>query len=315
LNRKSQTIELFSGAGGLALGLHQAGIEPIALLEWDKGSCATIKTNIGNSTNGISKSIQADQMIYPDCGGNRWQTVRDAIAGLPDPTGEQNMAYANHEYRGGAKSYAGHSGSTMDEPSKTIKAGVHGVPGGENMLTLDDGRLRYYTERESARIQTFPDNYRFCGSWTESMRQISNAVPVRLANVIGESVVRHFNKEEPYNAAKNQPPIKPYNPLDKQHLGKSITEALLHAEIQSLPPELSSVRAYKHCIMLAHLRLMKGWRPLIKTINSAVQYTSAKLFQVSVSRGAKAFICTSNSSTGFEPSTRMTGYGQSAQLQ
>ena len=37
--------------------------------------------------------------------------------------------------------------------------------------------------------------------------------------------------------AKNQPPIKPYNPLDKQHLGKSIADALLYAEIQSLPPE------------------------------------------------------------------------------
>ncbi|MDR3279641.1 MAG: DNA cytosine methyltransferase [Synergistaceae bacterium] len=118
----------------------------------------------------------------------RWRTVRDAVKGLPDPQNHAASEYINHEFRSGARPYAGHSGSSMDEPSKTIKAGVHGVPGGENMLALDDGSLRYYTVRESARIQTFPDNYFFCGSWTESMRQIGNAVPVRLAHIIGKSI-------------------------------------------------------------------------------------------------------------------------------
>ncbi|MDR3348260.1 MAG: DNA cytosine methyltransferase, partial [Acidaminococcales bacterium] len=89
-----------------------------------------------------------------------------------------------------------HSGSVLDEPSKTIKAGAHGVPGGENMLVLDDGSLRYYTVRESARIQTFPDDYLFHGSWTESMRQIGNAVPVKLAYIIGQSVAELINKSD-----------------------------------------------------------------------------------------------------------------------
>jgi DNA (cytosine-5)-methyltransferase 1 len=80
----------------------------------------------------------------------------------------------------------------LDEPSKTIKAGAHGVPGGENMLALDDGSIRYYTVRESARIQTFPDGYVFSGSWSESMRQIGNAVPVKLAYVLGSSIPSHL---------------------------------------------------------------------------------------------------------------------------
>ena len=129
------------------------------------------------------------QMVEKPILGERWQTVRDAVAGLPDPRHDKGSGFINHEFRDGAKPYAGHSGSVLDEPSKTIKAGDHGVPGGENMVMLDDGSLRYYTVRESARIQTFPDEYQFQGSWTESMRQIGNAVPVRLANVIGESVV------------------------------------------------------------------------------------------------------------------------------
>lgn len=119
----------------------------------------------------------------------RWRTVRDAIGNLPDPKDRDKAEkFSNHEFRDGARVYAGHSGSKLDEPSKTIKAGAHGVPGGENMVVLDNGEVRYYTVRESARIQTFPDDYLFSASWTESMRQIGNAVPVELAKVVGDSV-------------------------------------------------------------------------------------------------------------------------------
>jgi len=131
----------------------------------------------------IRKKIEeSDTSIKP------WKTVRDAIYDLPDPRSEEAKAYFNHEYRPGAKAYSGHSGSLLDEPSKTIKAGTHGVPGGENMVVLSSGEVRYYTVRESARIQTFPDNYKFSSSWTESMRQIGNAVPVKLAQAVGYSV-------------------------------------------------------------------------------------------------------------------------------
>jgi DNA (cytosine-5)-methyltransferase 1 len=118
----------------------------------------------------------------------RWQTVRDVISDLPDPRSNSASRYKNHEFRDGARSYEGHSGSVMDEPSKTIKAGVHGVPGGENTILLDDRTLRYYTVRDSARLQTFSDHYFFQSSWSESMRQLGNAVPVDLAKVIGISV-------------------------------------------------------------------------------------------------------------------------------
>ena len=130
---------------------------------------------------------------------SRWRTVRDAIGDLPAPylsnqsnqsdQNQQSRVIQNHEFRDGARSYAGHSGSKLDEPSKTIKAGAHGVPGGENTVILDNGAIRYYTVRESARIQTFPDDYLFSASWTESMRQIGNAVPVKLAKAVGDSVM------------------------------------------------------------------------------------------------------------------------------
>jgi DNA (cytosine-5)-methyltransferase 1 len=119
-----------------------------------------------------------------------WRTIRDAISDMPDPETDPEGArmFDHHFFQGGARSYAGHSGSPLDLPAKTLKAGVHGVPGGENMLVRLDGSVRYFSVRESARLQTFPDNFAFHGSWTESMRQLGNAVPVTLASLIAENV-------------------------------------------------------------------------------------------------------------------------------
>lgn len=116
----------------------------------------------------------------------RWRTVRDAIKDLPHP--KERAEIANHFYQPGARAYPGHTGSPLDEPSKALKAGDHGVPGGENMLNYGNGKVRYFSVRESARIQTFPDGYVFSGSWTESMRQLGNAVPVALAKAVASSI-------------------------------------------------------------------------------------------------------------------------------
>lgn len=124
-----------------------------------------------------------------------WRTTRDALVGLPDPTATPrgSARWPDHRLQKGARSYPGHTGSPLDEPAKTLKAGVHGVPGGENMLRYPDGSVRYFTIRESARLQTFPDDFVFHGSWTETMRQLGNAVPVELAEVVARSVREHLD--------------------------------------------------------------------------------------------------------------------------
>jgi DNA (cytosine-5)-methyltransferase 1 len=122
-----------------------------------------------------------------------WKTVRDALQGVPGPNEEHEIE--DHVFKKGARSYPGHTGSDLDWPSKTIKAGAHGVPGGENMIRYADGSVRYFSIFEAKRIQTFPDSFVIKGAWGEAMRQIGNAVPVLLAEVIGNKLCEILNNE------------------------------------------------------------------------------------------------------------------------
>ena len=148
---------------------------------WDRHN---IVAPPGVKTGKVTSSYEQYDIALPKL--KPWQTVRDAILTLPDPIdGKPNIDYLNHIGIPGARSYPGHTGSNIDWPSKTIKAGVHGVCGGEAMIRYHDGILRYMTIRESARIQTFPDDYEFLGARSHAMRHIGNAVPVKLATEIG----------------------------------------------------------------------------------------------------------------------------------
>jgi DNA (cytosine-5)-methyltransferase 1 len=137
-------------------------------------------------------------MFEPDT--RPWQTVRDALVGLPDPRSAHE--FADHVYRDGARTYPGHTGSFIDWPSKTLKAGGHGVPGGENMIRFADGQVRYFTVREAKRIQTFPDGFLIRGAWGEAMRQLGNAVPVSLAHLLARQLWQMLSANETRLAMK-----------------------------------------------------------------------------------------------------------------
>lgn len=78
----------------------------------------------------------------------------------------------------------------FDFPLKTIKAGVHGVPGGENMIRYSNDRIRYLTIHEAKLIQGFPEDFTIHGAWGEAMRQIGNAVPVAVGRRIGHEIAK-----------------------------------------------------------------------------------------------------------------------------
>jgi DNA (cytosine-5)-methyltransferase 1 len=156
-----------------------------------------------------AKASKVNQFLFGE-EKDRYRTVHDAIADLPEPLTGTNTENNNHIFRGGAKPYPGHTGSQLHFPSKAVKAGTHGVPGGENMIAFQDGTYRYFTTREAARIQTFPDNYVFTGSWTESMRQIGNAVPRELGFMIGNELKSQAHKA---NKRKSESKLKTSNGL------------------------------------------------------------------------------------------------------
>ncbi len=154
---------------------------------WER-HCIPPKSRPNPQKKYLNRINKLGQVMLPGIKGKPWHTVRDAIWGLPDPRSKESSRFFNHTFQDGAKVYPGHTGSLLDLPAKTLKAGDHGVPGGENMMVMPDGSVRYFTVRESARLQTFPDGYRFHGSWTETMRQLGNAVPVSLARIVGMSI-------------------------------------------------------------------------------------------------------------------------------
>ncbi|MEU3452869.1 DNA cytosine methyltransferase [Micromonospora sp. NPDC006766] len=156
-----------------------------------------------------------------DDGKLPWRTLRDAIKGLdgqrPLPMVPWDRLDRREYGLGGftdhigwpdARIYPGHTPNELDRPAKTVKAGVHGVPGGESVLLTDDllpeplegspyaYRHRYMTVRETARVMTFPDGWKLAGPRGEQMRQLGNAVPVMLGEFFARAIATALDEAE-----------------------------------------------------------------------------------------------------------------------
>lgn len=79
---------------------------------------------------------------------------------------------------------------SWDEPSLTLTCS----PCQKQTERCHPEETRPFTVREYARIQTFPDYWKFCGSVNNQYRQIGNAVPVNLGKELGYSIIRFLNE-------------------------------------------------------------------------------------------------------------------------
>ncbi|MBE9467433.1 MAG: DNA (cytosine-5-)-methyltransferase [Bacteroidetes bacterium] len=76
-----------------------------------------------------------------------------------------------------------------DEPSLTLTCS----PAQKQTERCHPDETRPFTVREYARIQTFPDNWKFFGSISQQYKQIGNAVPCNLGQEVGYSIVKFLN--------------------------------------------------------------------------------------------------------------------------
>ncbi len=128
-------------------------------------------------------------------GLKKWVSIAEAVDRFPDPDAPND--FLNHEYsryKVEYRNYTAHRKTDPDKPSPTILARGNGG-GGVCAIPHYNGKRRL-TVRESAAIQTFPDNFEFCGVRGSCYRQIGNAVPVLFARRLGEELIRIEREED-----------------------------------------------------------------------------------------------------------------------
>lgn len=129
-----------------------------------------------------SKTHSKDGEVLP-----KWVTIEEALKHFPDPDAPNNVP--NHDYskyKISTRNFTGHRATDPKKPCPTILARGNGG-GGVVAIPHYNGRRRL-TIRESAAIQTFPDDFVFYGKMNSCYRQIGNAVPVRFAWLLGEEL-------------------------------------------------------------------------------------------------------------------------------
>ena len=119
----------------------------------------------------------------------KWISIREAIEHFPNPEYANNIP--NHicsSYKVEYRNFTGHRQTDTEKPSPTIVARGNGK-GGVCAIPHYNGKRRL-TIRESATVQTFPENFVFTGTMNSCYRQIGNAVPVKFAHLLGQELLR-----------------------------------------------------------------------------------------------------------------------------
>ena len=141
-----------------------------------------VPRNFGKLLDHITrKQNDLDIARYTAMSKNKW-TFQEMLENCPTLRHPKQRVFGN--------SYAV---QWFDLPAKTIIA--HLYKDGNQFIHPDYHQGRSLSVREAARLQSFPDDFVFCGSRTDQFKQIGNAVPPLLAEVIAKSIRENLEKQ------------------------------------------------------------------------------------------------------------------------
>lgn len=132
---------------------------------------------------------ESNGQLYPEKKRKVMEMVPEGGDWRDLPVEEQRAYMGGSFYLGGGKTGMARRLS-MDEPSLTLVCS----PAQKQTERCHPIETRPLNIREYARIQTFPDNWKFMGKMSDQYKQIGNAVPVNLAYAIGRAIIRLLNE-------------------------------------------------------------------------------------------------------------------------
>ncbi len=152
--------------------------------------------NIYNLEDALKKGKLYDSDVPKSDGAKYPKSKKDVLDLVPQKGYWRDLPEdIQKEYMGGSF-YLGGGKTGMarrigwDEPCLTLTCS----PAQKQTERCHPEETRPFTVREYARIQTFPDDWKFTGSIAQQYKQIGNAVPVNLGREVGYSIVKFLNK-------------------------------------------------------------------------------------------------------------------------
>lgn len=124
-------------------------------------------------------------VLHNHLGTNHTQMVKDTIALVPEGGNYKDLPPGWGESR---KFHMAWTRLNGNAPARTVDTGHR------NLFHYEYNRVP--TVRESARIQSFPDDFVFIGTKTQQSRQVGNAVPPLLGQALGEAIMKIIQENE-----------------------------------------------------------------------------------------------------------------------
>ena len=146
----------------------------------------------------------------PESDGIKYSEAKEKIMNLVPPGGcwvdlpeDIQKEYMGNSYFSGGGKRGMARRLSWDEPSLTLTTS----PAQKQTERCHPDETRPFTVREYARIQSFPDEWEFCGKISSQHKQIGNAVPVKLGEAMGKSIIKYLDNKNESRSIQTKMPI------------------------------------------------------------------------------------------------------------